>query len=129
MDPGTYYIAVNHRNGLETWSKAGVAFPDSRGVQEYDFTYSDSRAYGNNLTLKNSKYCIYSGDVNQDQSIDLDDVIFVFNDASQFTSGYVNTDVNGDGITDLDDLIITNYNSNNFMGILDREEIDFMGIN
>ncbi len=52
---GTYYISIKHRNGLETWSKAGGESLTFEGVYQYDFTNSDSQAYGNNLVHKGSK--------------------------------------------------------------------------
>ncbi len=113
---GTYYISLKHRNSLETWSKAGGESYTSGGVYQYNFMSSASMAYGNNQVLKGLKYCIYSGDVNQDGSIDLSDVIFISNDASLFVSGYAKTDVNGDNFVDLDDQLITYNNTIKFIG-------------
>ena len=118
LPAGTYYISLKHRNSLETWSKAGGEVFAQDGVYSYDFTNSPSKAYGNNLTLKGAKYCIYSGDIDQDNSIDLSDVILVFNNASNFVSGHVNTDVSGDKTTDLSDIIITYNNSSKFAGVI-----------
>ncbi len=114
---GTYYISSHHRNSLETWSKLGGESFVTGGVYLYDFTNSNSQAYGNNLVLKGPKYCFYSGDVSQNGFIDLNDVITVSNDASAFVTGYVNTDVNGDNSTDLNDVLITYNNSTNFISI------------
>lgn len=115
---GEYYISTKHRNGLETWSKAGGESLTSDGIFNYDFTNTASSAFGNNLVLKGSKYCIYSGDVNQDKNIDLNDLILISNDASVFTSGYVNTDVDGNKISDLSDKLITYNNSNKFVNVI-----------
>ncbi|MBK8983795.1 MAG: hypothetical protein IPM38_16125 [Ignavibacteria bacterium] len=57
-------------------------------------------AYGNNLVLKGSVYCIYSGDVNQDYIIDISDLSDVDNDVFIFASGYKATDFNGDYIVE-----------------------------
>lgn len=62
------------------------------------------------MILKAGKYCQYNGDVNQDGIIDLTDLIQVYNDGSNFTSGYVVTDVNGDRFVDLTDVTIA-YNN------------------
>ena len=35
VNGNNYYIALKHRNGIETWSKTPVAFS---GVTQYDFT-------------------------------------------------------------------------------------------
>jgi len=115
---GEYYISTKHRNGLETWSKAGGESLTPNGNYNYDFTNTASSAFGNNLVLKGSKYCIYSGDVNQDKNIDLNDLILISNDASVFTSGYVNTDVDGNKISDLSDKLIAYNNSNKFVNVI-----------
>ena len=114
---GTYYICLKHRNGLETWSKAGGEIFAQGGVYSYDFTNSPSKAYGNNLVRKGTKYCIYSGDVDQSKNIDLSDIILVFNNASNFVSGNTVTDVNGDKITDLSDEIIAYNNATKFVSV------------
>ena len=118
LQSGTYYISLRHRNGIETWSRSGGESFINGGVYSYDFTNLRSKAYGNNLTLKGSKYCVYSGDIDQNKIIDLSDVILVFNNASNFISGSVNTDVNGDRTTDLSDIIITNNNSSKFVAVI-----------
>ncbi|HMQ70043.1 MAG TPA: aryl-sulfate sulfotransferase [Ignavibacteria bacterium] len=115
---GTYYISTKHRNGLETWSKAGGESISSGDVYQYDFTSANSNAYGNNVVLKGSKYCIYSGDVNHDNNINLNDVIAISNDASGYAAGYIDTDVNGDYVTDLTDELITYNNAVNFVSII-----------
>lgn len=63
-----------------------------------------SQAYGSNIKQKGSKYCIISGNVNQDFIIDAGDISAVENDVSAGTSGYVSTDLNGDDFVDGDDL-------------------------
>ena len=107
---GTYYISVKHRNGLETWSKAGGETFVNGGTYLYDFTNSASKAYGNNTVLKGSKYCIISGDVNQDKTIDAGDLSSIENDASSSLSGYVDTDLNGDNAVDAADISIVESN-------------------
>ncbi|MBK8984019.1 MAG: hypothetical protein IPM38_17300 [Ignavibacteria bacterium] len=111
---GNYYIAVTHRNSIETWSKLPQSFASGNTVQ-YDFTNSITKSYGDNLVLKSGKYCIYSGDVNQDGTVDLSDLSLIDNDANNFESGYVKTDVNGDGIVDLTYAAITDNNAFNFV--------------
>jgi len=111
-----YYIVIKHRNSIETWSKAGGEVYVFGGVLSYDFTLSASQAYGNNLQLSGTKFCIFSGDVNQDGTIDLADGSLIDNDAFNFNSGYLPTDVNGDGVTDLADAVYADNNSFNFIG-------------
>lgn len=111
---GSYYLEVKGKNTIETWSRNSL--PVTAGITyNYDFTDSAGKAYGNNLMLKNEKYCIYSGDVNQEGSVDLTDLLQIYNEASNFISGYQVSDINGDRITDLTDLIITYNNSANFI--------------
>jgi len=116
---GTYYITVKHINSIETWSKDGGEYLINDGsIYNYNFTASNTQAYGNNLKLKGSKYCIYSGDVNQDGYITLLDVIPIYNDAINFLSGrYIVTDLNGDGIVDLTDVTLCYNNSTNFIRV------------
>ena len=110
-----YYIVLKHRNSIETWSKTTQQFSSGYPIN-YDFTTSKTKAYGDNLKLKNSEYCIYSGDVNQSGSIDLTDLLQVYNISDNFfQSTYAVTDTNGDEITDLTDILITYNNSINFI--------------
>jgi mannose-1-phosphate guanylyltransferase len=74
-------------------------------------TSAKSQAYGSNLVLKGSKWCIFSGDVNHDGLVDLSDLIIVDNGNLNYASGYIAADINGDGIVDLSDLIIVDNNN------------------
>lgn len=107
-----YYIVVKHRNSIETWSASGNSFLINN--LSYDFTTSSSQAFGNNETLKSTKYCIYSGDQNQDGVVDLDDLVNVSNDANIFLAGYNNSDLNGDLVVELSDVLFCSNNSSKF---------------
>ena len=96
---GTYYLQVKHRNALETWSKTGGEAITKGIFASYDFTSAQSQGYGNNLVLTGSYWLFYSGDVNNDGSIDGTDLSEIDNDAFNFESGYRVTDVNGDNTT------------------------------
>lgn len=113
---GTYYLQVRHRNSVETWSNAGGESMTAGSIYDYDFTVSDSQAYGNNMVLKAGEYCLYSGDANQDGLVDLTDNFLIDNDAIAFMTGYLPTDVNGDSVTDLSDAVISDNNALNFVG-------------
>ena len=118
MQGTQYYLQLKHRNSIETWSSVPVVFDPLTSQLEYDFRGSASQAFGNNMALVDNspiRYGIYSGDVNQDDNIDLTDVITISNDASVFSAGYINTDVNGDLITDLTDIVITFNNATDFV--------------
>jgi len=106
-----YYLVIRHRNSIETWNSSGITFSSNSAV--YDFTSSQSTAYGNNLKLKGSKYCIFSGDVNQDGTIDASDLSQVENDAANSVGGYVTNDLNGDNFVDASDVSIVDNNSAN----------------
>jgi len=115
-DNTPYYIAVKHRNTIETWSSAGVSFVSS--VAQYNFTDASSRSYGNNAVQINSRFAFYSGDVDQDDIIDLSDLTIIDNDASNFQTGYINSDVNGDTLADLADMSISDNNAFNVITII-----------
>ncbi len=113
-----YYIILKHRNSIETWSTP-VTFTSD--VISYDFTTSVSKAYGNNLKRISTApviYSIYGGDVNQDGTVDLNDMTRIDNDSYNFTTGYVDTDVNGDNFVDLHDMTIVDNNSYNFVSVI-----------
>ena len=107
-----YYIAVKHRNSIETWSS--IAKPFTSSLLNYNFTDSTTKAYGSNQFLIDTapiKYGIYNGDVNQDGTIDASDLSEVENDASESLSGYVNSDVTGDNFVDAGDLSMVENNA------------------
>lgn len=114
-----YFLSVEHRNSIETWSN--VLKLDALTFQlDYDFTLSSGRAYGSNMTLIDTspatRYGFYSGDVNQSQDVDATDLARIDNDAINFAGGYIPTDVNGDGFTDATDYAIADNNATNFIG-------------
>ena len=117
---GTYYVVLKHRNSIETWSKPKQLFNDV--IPQYRFVDSLSQAYGSNLKLLTVNpyplYGFYSGDVNQDGTIDLTDVITINNDANIFSTGYLNSDVNGNNATDLSDVLIALNNANIFVSVI-----------
>ncbi len=108
-----YYIAIKHRNSVETWNSIPQSF--SGNSISYDFKSSSSQAYGNNMVQIGITWCLYSGDVNQNGMIDLTDLILIYNDVSNFSSGYLGTDLNGDAYTDLADLLFAFNNSVKFV--------------
>ena len=111
-----YYICINHRNSIETWSSTPVSF--NNNVLNYDFTTSAGKAFGNNQILVGNKYCIYSGNVNFDETIELSDVLQIFNSAGDFTIGYVIEDLTGDNVVDLSDIGFAYNNALNFVSVL-----------
>ncbi len=112
----SYYVVVNHRNSIETWSASTHSFTGD--TLSYDFTTGASAAYGNNQEPVGSRWTIFSGDINKDGSVDLSDLSLVYNDAASFVSGYVLTDVNGDLLTDLNDLLDVYENASKFVAVI-----------
>lgn len=110
---GNYYLQIKHRNSIETWSK--VLNLSNTVVNNFDMTTSMTQAFGNNLVFKNGKYCIYSGDSNQDGVVDLNDLGAVANGAYNYTTGYSLTDLTGDKFADMSDLQIADNNSELFI--------------
>ena len=114
---GSYYIGIKGDNFIETYSSSPV-YMDSTSDFSYDFTTSQSQAFGGNTMLVNGKWCFYLGDVNQDGVVDATDISAIDNDAFNFVSGNVVTDLNGDGAVDGSDYIIADNNASNFIGMI-----------
>ena len=64
------------------------------------------------------RYAFYSGDINQDGSIDASDLSAVDNGASVSASGYVAADVNGDSFVDAADQSIVDNNAFNSVSVI-----------
>ncbi|MEO8665944.1 MAG: hypothetical protein ABI462_10640 [Ignavibacteria bacterium] len=115
---GNYYIVVKHRNCIQTWSKAGGIIFNPGTPSAYDFTLSQSQAYGSNLKLTGTKYSLYSGDADQNGYINLNDILIIYNDALTFTTGYTASDINGDNLVNLSDYLIALNNSVAFVRMI-----------
>lgn len=108
---GNYYLAVKHRNSLQTWSSAAVSFTAGL-ITAYNFTTASNKAYGDNMIeTAPGIWAIYTGDINNDGNIDIGDFAIWETAYDQLASGYISSDLNGDGNTDISDYIIweTNY--------------------
>jgi len=113
---GTYYIQVNHFNSIETWSRSGGEIFTLGDTTIFNFTTADTQAYGNNLKLKGNKYCVFSGDIDQDGIVDGSDLMRIRTDAVNFVTGVrIPTDLNGDNIVDGSDLLIGDNNAFNYI--------------
>ncbi len=112
----SYYIKLNHRNAIETWSASPVVFSQSL---TYDFTTNASQAFGNNQTLTpdNMGWAIFSGDINQDGSIDGSDFLELDPSIQNGDGGYVVGDLNGDGAVDGTDFLVLDPNVQSGIGI------------
>ena len=109
---GTYYIVFKHLNSISTWSKSGGVSFNLSDTAFYNFTTSSAQAYGNNLKLKGSKYCVFSGDINQSGFVDATDMSILDNDAYNLIAGrFLPSDLNGDNIVDGADMSTGDNNS------------------
>ncbi len=112
INGATGYIAVFHRNAVQTWSDL-VTFS---ATTNYNFTTAATQAYlGNQKEVAPGVWAFFSGDIApQDEVVDIFDVIPMDNDVINFAFGYVPTDLTGDGVVDIFDVIILDNNVINF---------------
>ena len=109
-----YYIAVKHRNSIETWSSDTIQMTS---VTNYDFSSAAGQAYGNNLIDDGTGiFLLYSGDINQDGSVDFADYPDLDLGSSNGDIGYLATDLNGDSSIDFADYPLIDSNSS--LGII-----------
>lgn len=108
---GNYYIAIRHRQSIETWSAAPVSFSGS--TINYDFSTAASQAYGSNQASLGASwgYGLYAGDIVKDGYIDLSEVNATYSSARLAQYSYLLYDFTGNGFVELDDvnLIYANY--------------------
>lgn len=111
---GSYFIDIRHRNSIQTWNASPV--PVVRGGNyDYDFTTSAGKAFGGNLVLQQTKYCFYTGDVNQDGFVELVDLTLIDNAVNNYIKGYVSTDLNGDNFVDVTDYAFADNNAYDYV--------------
>jgi hypothetical protein len=110
----SYYMVIKHRNSIETWSQLPINITT---YTYYDFSTAATQAYGGNqYEVEPDVWALYSGDINQDWSIDAFDYILLDPDIIAGAFGYVDTDVTGDGVVDAFDYIILDGNLVNGVG-------------
>ncbi len=113
----SYYIRVQHRSALETWSAAPVIMTAS---SSYDFTTSQNKAYGSNqiVTSDLAGWAFYSGDIShfltglghKDGIIEAQDYGDMENAVYYTLSGYSLEDITGDGLVESEDYAIMENN-------------------
>ncbi len=104
---GNYYLVVNHRNHLETWSKLAQSFSTNNAVN-YDFTTAATQAFGDNMKQIGSIWVLYGGDANRDGSIDAMDIAIFTQEFGNL--GYLRSDFNGDEDVNALDILIISQN-------------------
>lgn len=111
---GNYYIAVKHRNTVQTWSASPIAI--SGVPSSYNFSNAINKAYGSNMVSVNpGVWAFFSGDINQEENVDLLDAAILETDINDFAFGYFASDLNGDGNVDLLDSPVLEENINAFV--------------
>ncbi len=111
----SYYIAIKHRNSIETWSASPIMLGTNAS---YNFSTAANKAYGNNLKNSGGIYVIYSGDINQDGDIDFSDYPVLDIGSINGLTGYLSADLNGDGTIDFSDYPYIDTNSLNGISII-----------
>ena len=111
----SYFIKINHRNSVETWSALPLPF---NTLTNYDFTTGASQAFGSNMieTHDNNGWAIYNGDIDQSGDVAGADFLPLDVDIQNGNGGYINTDLNGDGATDGNDFLVLDQNIQNGVG-------------
>ena len=106
-----YYIVVKSPTTVETWSANAESF--TAGALSYDFTSGVGQAYTDGsmdpMKLYSGKYCIYSGDANQDGFVTSDDFTGIDNDVN-LGDYHVENDLNGDLFVTSDDFTFVDNN-------------------
>jgi hypothetical protein len=109
-----YFVVIKHRNHLETWSQS---FSLAGSLVNYNFTDAINKAWGDNMVLVGSNYCLYTGDTNNDEYVDAFDLIITFNLNRLSGFGYQVSDINADGFVDVFDLIKVFNNNRKGVGM------------
>ena len=113
---GNYYIVIHHRNSIETWSATPITITNN---VIYNFSNSSSKAYGNNLVnLESGVYGLWSGDVNQDGTINLSDLQLIESTSLNFNIGYLPYDLTGDNIPESSDYSLIENNLSFFINVI-----------
>jgi hypothetical protein len=111
----SYWIALNHRNTIQTWS----ANPEIFYLQnDFDFSIAGKTFGDNSIDVFNENIrSLYTGDLNQDGFIDIFDYPIYELDNLNFVRVpvYSPSDMNGDGYVDIFDFPVFDLNNQNFV--------------
>ena len=96
-------------------------------VVKFSDAQTTNKAYGNNMKLVDSVlvgatyqyvFAIYSGDVNQDGTMDVSDFNVMEAQVAAFSTGYVTADINGDLVADVSDFNLLEANVSKFISVI-----------
>ena len=98
LPAGDYYIVIRHRNHLAIMSNNAVTMNDDHTIKFYDFTTSQSQAYGTNAMadLGDGNFGMIAGDGNGNGQVQNNDSENIWK-PDNGTSGYKNSDFNLNG--------------------------------
>jgi len=109
-----YYVVIKHRNSIATWSANPIVLTESNN---YNFSNAANKAYGSNMANDgNGVFLIFTGDINQDGSVDFSDYPDLDISSNIGDLGYFDTDLNGDASVDFSDYPTLDINSS--LGVL-----------
>ncbi len=112
LNNNRFYLAVKHRNSIETWSANPILLGNNTN---YDFSDAADKSFGDNLKNIGGVYFMYGGDTDKSGTIDSGDFPSIEFDSYLGMNGYLNSDVDGSGSIDSGDFPIPDLNS--FLGI------------
>ena len=109
---GPYYIAIFHRNHLESISSQAVSVHNYPATS-YDFT-SGSEKYLHRdacVQLQPGMWATYSGDINQDHLITTKDYLLWYGSQQDTDSGYQPGDIDCNAVIDINDYLLWSSNA------------------
>jgi len=108
----SYYIVIRHRNSIAVSSASTLVILATNA--SYNFSSAATQAFGDNLIDDGSGvFMIYTGDINQDGSVDFNDYPNLDLASSNGVLGYDPNDLNGDASVDFNDYPLIDVNSSN----------------
>ena len=99
VQPGHYFVVVQHRNHLPVMTAVTVDVED--GIGQWDFTTSQASAYADGglamRSLDDGSFAMHSADADLDGQVTASDFNLWLSDTKLGVTGYVTTDLNFDG--------------------------------
>ncbi|MBI5474256.1 MAG: T9SS type A sorting domain-containing protein [Ignavibacteriae bacterium] len=108
---GNYYLVMRHRNHLPVMTSLTEAVSYSAPAASYDFTLSQSSAWGTNaMQVIGSRFGLYSGDANESRIVTASDANLIFEQLN--ATGYNARDINLSGVVTAADanMVFANLN-------------------